>query len=71
MPIPPKPLKIHCKNCGYKAVYNPNSDCLTAGSPVNHCCPRCLSPCEISNAKAICVGGTWVVIEKLPYMQFP
>lgn len=69
MSRPPKPLKVHCKHCGYKAVYNPNTDCLVTKPPSNQRCPRCLSWCDIGDAKAISVGGTWIVIEKPPYEQ--
>lgn len=69
MPIPPKPLKIHCRHCGYKAVYNPNSNCLLTKPPSNKRCPYCLSWCDISDAKAINAGGTWFVIEKQPFEQ--
>lgn len=70
MPIPPRPLKIHCKNCGYKVIYNPNSDCLVAQPLSNRHCPHCLSFCEVEYAKAIFVGSAWIVIEKPPYKQY-
>ncbi len=69
MSFPPKPLKIQCRTCGYKAVYNPNSDCLATRPPSNRRCPHCHSTCEITNAKAIRVGSTWIVIERLPYKR--
>lgn len=69
MSFPPKPLKIQCRTCGYKAVYNPNSDCLAIRPPSNQRCPHCHSTCEITNAKAIRVANTWIVIERLPYKR--
>ena len=41
MPIPPKPSKYTCKNCGYSVVRIHNSDCLMQEDLAPFKCPKC------------------------------
>lgn len=41
MPIPPKPSKYTCKNCGYKVIKIHKSDCLMQEDLAPFKCPKC------------------------------
>lgn len=66
MPVPPRPVKISCSRCSYQTIYNPNSDCLHAGMLNTQTCPRCHSACKVTKAKAVMLGGRWIIFEKQP-----
>ena len=43
MPLPPKPFKYVCKNCGYKRIVRISSDALSPFDllKLNSICPKC------------------------------
>lgn len=52
MPIPPKPSKYTCKNCGYSVVRIYRSDCFAENDLAPIKCPKCKASFNWEYSKA-------------------
>jgi len=41
MPIPPRPVVIHCPRCHWQMTFAPRSDCIPAHEAPPEVCPKC------------------------------
>ena len=41
MPIPPRPVVIHCPRCHWQMTFAPHSDCIPAHEAPPEVCPKC------------------------------
>jgi hypothetical protein len=57
MPVRPLPLEIHCPECGWRQVWQPASDALTATGLPPERCPRCHADLLAATEQVLPVGG--------------